>query len=72
MRIPDTHGKRVYLRNVTASQARKAFGKLAKKVRIVTGGVEVIHTHNGSGPTKRASRGIYLFGTALNKLSCTK
>jgi hypothetical protein len=46
---PDIHGQRLYVQGVTVGQVKRAVGKLAKKIRRVTGGVQIIHTHNGTG-----------------------
>ncbi len=46
----DCSGSRLYVAGATVGQVKRLVGNLAKKVRrSACGGVEVIHTHNGSG-----------------------
>lgn len=55
-------GSRIYVRGASVNAVKRAVGKLAKKVRGggCNGVVEVIHTHNGSGPIRfRPRPGIY-------------
>jgi hypothetical protein len=50
-------GKRIYVTGTTVNAVKRAVGKLAKKVRTASNGtVEVIHTHNGTGPSIRGRR----------------
>ena len=64
-------GTRVYVSGVSVNRVKRAVGKLAKRVRMAADGksVEVIHTHNGSGPIKYRPRpGLYRLWSVLDAL----
>jgi hypothetical protein len=59
-------GKRMFVFNASVNQVKKALGKLVKKVQSAGNNVvEVIHTHNGTGPRQRPA--IYKLISALNQ-----